>query len=115
LLDAGIAAVVELADSEPLATLPRELIRCRFPLTDGGGNPAWLVRLAVESVAALIRAGVPTLVCCGCGLSRSVAVAAGGLALAEGRELGEALGMVAGAGPADVSPGLLAEVRSVLR
>src|SRR5262245_49266571 len=47
LLAAGIAAVVELADSEPLAVLPRELVRCRFPLSDGGDNPLWLVRLAV--------------------------------------------------------------------
>jgi hypothetical protein len=114
LLDAGIAAVVELADSEPLATLPRELVRCRFPLSDGGSNPAWLVRLAVESVAALVRAGVPTLVCCGGGLSRSVVVAAGGLALAEGRAPGEALAAVAAAGPADVLPGLWAEVQAAL-
>src|SRR5215468_3039219 len=79
---AGIAAVVELADSEQLAVLPRDLVRCRFPLSDGGDNPPWLLRLAAESVAALLRAGVPTLVCCASGLSRSVCVAAGGLALA---------------------------------
>ena len=114
LLDAGIGAVVELADSEPLATLPRELIRCRFPLSDGGGNPPWLVRLALESVAALVRAGVPTLVCCGGGMSRSVCVAAGGLALAEGQPLREALAMVTREGPADVSPGLLAGVQAVV-
>ena len=29
ILDAGIAAIVELADSEPHAVLPRDLIRCR--------------------------------------------------------------------------------------
>ena len=114
LLDAGIEAVVELADSEPLAALPRELIRCRIPLADGGGNPPWLVRLAVESVAALVRAGVPTLICCGCGMSRSVGIAAGGLARAEGRALAEALAVIVGSGPADVSPGLLAEVQAVL-
>jgi hypothetical protein len=115
LLDAGIKAVVELADSEPFATLPRELIRCRFPLSDGGGNPLWLMRLAVESVAALIRADVPTLVCCGCGMSRSVSIAAGGLAQAEGLSLDEALKVVAGSGPVDVSPGLWAEMRRILR
>jgi hypothetical protein len=32
---AGVEAVVELADSEQLAVLPRELVRCRFPLSDG--------------------------------------------------------------------------------
>ena len=48
LLAAGIEAVVELADSEPLAVLPRELIRCRFPLSDGGVNPS----TATAAVAA---------------------------------------------------------------
>ncbi len=113
-LAAGIEAVVELADSEQLAILPRELIRCRFPLSDGGPNPPWLLRLAAESVAALLRAGVPTLVCCAGGMSRSVCVAAGGVALADGRSLGEALTAVVGSEPADVSPGLLAQVRDAL-
>ena len=114
LLDAGIAAVIELADSEPLAVLPRELVRYRFPLSDGGHNPLWLVRFAVESVAALLRAGIPTLVCCGCGMSRSVCVAAGGIALAEARALRETLTEVAASGPADVSPSLFAQVQAVL-
>jgi hypothetical protein len=114
LLAAGIEAVVELADSEPFATLPRDLIRCRFPVSDGGANPPWLLRLASESVAALLRAGVPTLVCCSNGLSRSVCVAAGGVALAEGRPLAESLTSVVGSGPSDVSPGLLAQLRDAL-
>jgi protein-tyrosine phosphatase len=111
MLSAGIEAVVELADSEPAASLPRELVRCRFPLSDGGINPPWLLALASESVASLLRAGVPTLVCCACGLSRSVCIAAGGLALAEGRTLDEAIAAVVGSGPADVSPGLLAQLQ----
>ena len=48
---AGIEAVVELADSEQMAILPRELIRRRFPLSDGGTTPPWLLRMATESVA----------------------------------------------------------------
>lgn len=39
-LAAGVQAGVELADSEQLAVLPRELVRLRFPLSDGGDNPA---------------------------------------------------------------------------
>ena len=113
-LAAGIAAVVELADSEPFAVLPRELIRCRFPLSDGGDNPPWLLRLAVESVAALLRASVPVLVCCSAGMSRSVSVAAGGVALAEGRPLAESLSVVVGSGPADVMPGLLMQLQQSL-
>ena len=75
ILDAGIAAVVELADSEPHAVLPRDLIRCRFPLSDDGNNPPWLIRLAARSVAELLQAGVPILVCCSAGMSRSVCIA----------------------------------------
>jgi hypothetical protein len=114
ILAAGIEAVVELADCEPFAALPRNLVRCRFPLSDGGGNPPWLLRLAFESVASLVRARVPALVCCGCGLSRSVCIAAAGLSRAEGRPLEEFLTEIAQSGPADVTPGLLAEVKASL-
>jgi len=110
----GIEAVVELADSEPFAVLPRELVRCRFPLSDGGDNPAWLLRLAAETVATLLRAGVPLLICCSAGMSRSLCVAAAGMALAESRTLPEALKIVAGSGPADVSSGLLVQLRQAL-
>jgi protein-tyrosine phosphatase len=114
-LAAGIGAVVELADSEPLAVLPRDLVRCRFPLSDGGDNPPWLVRLAVEAVAALLRARVAVLVCCSAGMSRSVCIAAAGMALAEGRTLAEAINLVVGSGPADVSPALVAQVSQAFR
>ena len=113
-LSAGVEAVVELADSEPLAVLPRELIRCRFPLSDGGDDPPWLLRMASETVAALLRAGVPVLVCCSAGMSRSLSVAAGGIALADGRSPAESLAAVVGAGPADVSPGLLVQLQQAL-
>jgi protein-tyrosine phosphatase len=114
LLAAGIEAVIELADSEPFSVLSRELVRCRFPLADGGGNPPWLLRLAAETVAALLRAKIPTLVCCAGGLSRSVCVAASGVLLAERLPLDEALALVVGTGPADVSPGLWAQFQTEL-
>jgi hypothetical protein len=113
-LGAGIEAVVELADSEPFAVLPRELVRCRFPLSDGGDNPLWLIRLAADSVAALLRADIPVLVSCSAGMSRSVSVASAGVALAERRSLAEALMAVVGSGPADVAPGLWAQVQQAL-
>jgi hypothetical protein len=113
-LAAGVAAVVELADGEPFADLPRDLVRCRFPLSDGGDNPPWLLRLAAETVAAMLRAEVPVLVCCSAGMSRSVCVAAGGIALADGRSLDEAVPAVVGSGPADVSPGLFAQLQRAL-
>jgi hypothetical protein len=114
LLSVGIEAVVELADNEVFASLPRDLIRCRFPLSDGGENPPWLLSLAANSVAALLVAGVPTIVCCSCGLNRSVCVAAAGLAIAERRTLDDAVKVVVGAGPADVSPRLFEELRNAL-
>src|SRR5262245_50546821 len=111
---AGIEAVVELADSEQLAVLPRELVRCRFPLSDGGDNPEWLLRLAADSVAALLRAGVPVLVCCSAGMSRSVCVAAGALVLAEGRSLADSTSIVVESATADVSPRLLTQMHQAL-
>ena len=113
-LNVGIEAVVEVADSEPLADLPRELVRFRFPLSDGGDNPPWLLRMAAESVAALLRAGVPTLVCCASGLSRSVCVAAAGVALAEGQTFAADISTVVGTGPADVSPRLVIQFQQLV-
>ena len=113
-LDAGIEAVVELADNEPFALLPREIVRCRFPLSDGGENPTWLLRLAAESVATLIRSNVPVLVCCSGGMNRSVCIAAAGVALADGCPLSESLLGIVGSGPADVSPRLLAQLQKSL-
>lgn len=109
-LDAGIAAVVELADSEPHAVLPRDLIRCRFPLSDDAENPAWLIRLTIQSVAAIFEARIPLLICCSAGMSRSVCIAAAGLSVAEKMLIDEALKLVIGSGPADVSPGLYAQI-----
>jgi hypothetical protein len=113
-LEAGIEAIVELADNEQLAVLPRELIRCRFPLSDGGENPVWLLRMAAETVAALLRAQVSVLVCCSGGMNRSVCIAAAGVALAEDRPLMESLLAIVESGPADVSPGLLAQLQLAL-
>jgi len=114
ILDAGIEAIVELADSEPMADLPRDRIRCRFPLSDGGENPAWLIRLATDTVAAFLTNNVAAIICCSAGLSRSVCIAAGGLAIAEQRSLSESLSIIVGEGPADVSPRFLDQVRQSL-
>lgn len=114
ILAADVQAVVELADNEPFAALPRELIRCRFPLSDGGDNPIWLLKLAADCVATMLRAGVPVLVCCSAGMSRSVCVAAGGVSLAEGLSLPESVAAVVGSGPADVSPRLLGQLQQAL-
>ncbi len=114
IIDAGIEAVVEVADNEPFALLPREIVRCRFPLSDGGDNPAWLLRLAADTVAAFVRSRIPAIVCCSGGMNRSVCIAAAGLTVASGMELDASLVAVIGNGPADVSPRFLAQSREVI-
>jgi protein-tyrosine phosphatase len=114
LLTAGIIAVVDLAIEEPQARLIRELIYCRFPLVDGSGNPPWLLRAAVETVAAMLRSGAPTLVGCSMGLSRSPCIAGAAIALVRGWPADEGLATVLGSEPADISPGLWTDVRRVL-
>jgi protein-tyrosine phosphatase len=113
-LNLGIEAVLELADSEPFATLPRDIVRCRFPISDGGDNFPWLLRLAVETVATLLKHKIPVLVCCSAGMSRSICVAAGGIAIANGRTLAESLTVIVEDGPADVSPALFWQLQQIL-
>jgi hypothetical protein len=113
-LAAGMEAIVDLALNERPTVVTRELVYCRFPLVDGAGNPPWLLRTAVETVAMLLRAGTPTLVFCGAGMSRSPAVVAGGIALVRGCSPSEALALVSSSGPCDVSPGLWQDLAAVL-
>lgn len=111
---AGISAVVDLAVEEPIASLTREFVYCRFPLIDGAGNPRWLLRVAVETVAHLLRGGVPTLVSCGAGMSRTPAVAGAALALVRGCSPVEGLTLVSRSGVADVLPALWADIEVAL-
>jgi protein-tyrosine phosphatase len=99
-LDASIAAVVDLAMDEPPVQPTRELVYLRFPLVDGGGNPAWVLRAAVEVVAGLLKAEVPTLVACSAGASRSPAIAAIAFARCKGIPPANGLKLI---GPGDVS------------
>ncbi len=79
---------------------------CRFPILDGADNPPELLYLAVNSVASLLSWGLPTLVFCGAGMSRSPAVSAAALAIWLNEPADHCLAEVAGHGSADVSPGL---------
>ncbi|TMQ31641.1 MAG: dual specificity protein phosphatase family protein [Planctomycetota bacterium] len=109
----GIKAVVHLAAEEPPLQLPRELIYYRFPLVDGPGNDADLLQLAFGSVAGLLKKEIPTLICCGGGMSRSPVVAAAALAMVAPAALEDCLKKVADYHRTDVSPGLWAEVHHV--
>ncbi len=112
-LDAGISAVVDLAAMCEPVQPTRELISLRFPLADGADNPPWLVCAAVHAVAGLVRLGVPTLVACDGGMSRSLAIAAAALwfQMPLKTALDEVLAKVAADGPADVHPRLWADVK----
>lgn len=114
LLGRDIRAVVYLALEEPPARPPRDLIVCRFPLVDGGGNDPAVVRLAVETVARLIEHRISTLVCCGAGMSRSPAVAAAAMASAGHGDPAACLARIAAVRPADVSPALWVEVSKAI-
>jgi protein-tyrosine phosphatase len=112
-LSADIAALIDLAENEPPVAVTRDLVYCRFPLVDGAGNPPWLLRAAVDTVAHLLRSSVPTLVFCSAGMSRSPAVAAVALATVSGRTPEDCLAEVLRSGAADVSPALWRELRAV--
>jgi len=81
ILDGGIRALLQVAVEEQALQPPSELIYLRFPILDGIDNPPDVLSLAVSTAAALIQAHVPTLVCCGAGMSRAPLMAAAGMAL----------------------------------
>lgn len=112
--DRGIRAVVDLAREEPPPALSRDLVILRIPLVDGPGNPRWLLDLAVDGVARLLRQDVSTLVACRGGMSRSPAIAAGALVRLRECSFEEALTLVTKSAPADVDPGFAAEVRAAV-
>ncbi|MBX9677924.1 MAG: hypothetical protein K2X38_04105, partial [Gemmataceae bacterium] len=89
-------------------------IRYHFPLSDGGDNPEWLLKLTINAIAGLIESKVRTLVCCSAGMSRSICAASAGIVRAEGGSLRDATAVVAALGSADVSPGLLDQFRQIL-
>lgn len=111
----GVEAIVDLADAEPPLAVPRSLVHIRLPLVDGGGNPTWLLRLAVEVVERLVNGNVPTLVCCQSGMSRSPSVVALALSRVTGQPPAESLARCVGPGASDVSPVLWHELLQSLR
>ncbi|ADG69743.1 Dual specificity protein phosphatase [Planctopirus limnophila DSM 3776] len=114
IFDAGIRAIVQLSVEEPPIQPPRELIYQRYPLLDGEGNDRTMLRLAIDAVKGLIMAGIPTLVCCGAGMSRSPIISAAALSVAYQIDFEDALQKVLEHRPADISPALLHEIRATL-
>ena len=114
IFDAGIEAVVDLALNEKPAQLTRELIYCRFPLNDGGGNSPQLLRAAVDAVESLISNEIPTLVYCSAGMSRSLAITAVALARIRDQKPEDTLVALASGQPHDVFPLLWRDIGNAL-
>jgi protein-tyrosine phosphatase len=108
--DAEIEAIVDLALNEKPIQLSHELIYCRFPLNDGGGNSTQVLRAAVDAVESFIDKQIPTLVGCSAGMSRSLAVTAAALARNRGQSFDDTLVELVVDLPHDVSPLLWSEV-----
>jgi protein-tyrosine phosphatase len=105
-----VRAVVQLAFEEQPIGPPRELLFYRFPLVDGEGNDPAVLRLAIDAVAGLIRAGLPILVCCGGGMSRSPAIVAAAISAANGTDIHRSLTAVIDSHPSDVFTALWDDV-----
>lgn len=114
-LDRRIEAVIDLAMEEPPVSPARELTYCRFPLLDGQGNSPSIIESAISTAVRFIMAKVPTLICCGGGMSRSPAIAAAVISQIDGIEPEDAMKRVAATGPHDVAPLFWHEVIDVLR
>ena len=110
----GIQVVVQLAAEEPYPNLPRELTFVRIPIHDGPDNEPSSLRLAVDVVARVLASNLPTLVCCSAGASRSPAVAACAIAIAENKPPATCLELVRERHRADVSPALWNDLLSHL-
>jgi predicted protein tyrosine phosphatase len=113
LLAAGVVAVVNVAAEEPSPILPRSMVYCRFPIMDGVQEDQGILEVAIQALVSLLKNQVPTLVCCGAGMSRSPAVVAAALSIAHGGSPEEKLREVVAGQSHDVSPRLWEEVRRV--
>lgn len=110
---AGISFLVDLAIDEPVPQVSRELTFARFPLYDGAGNEAWLVRAAIDTCVLALRNNQNLMVMCSSGLSRSPSIAAAAISLYSGEDPAKCLRLTT-AECGDVSPGLWTKILEVL-
>jgi protein-tyrosine phosphatase len=113
-LDAGIEAIVDLALEERPISPTRDLVYCRIPILDGAGNTPVRILLAIDTICRLVRSETQTLVACSAGMSRSPAIVAAALSRLNETAFEDEISRLAGAGPCDVSPILLADIVAAL-
>ena len=114
LIDTGITAVIDVAYEELPALLPRQLIYCRFPLNDGGGNDATVLLQAVQTLVDLLANGTRTIIACSAGMSRSPTVAAHSLAFHLSEQPENVISRIAEIKSLELKPELWNDVGSVL-
>ncbi len=112
-LQAGIVAVLDLAAEEAAVAFPRSIVYCRFPILDGQHDSREILATAIETLISLMKRGMPTLVYCGAGMSRSPAVVAAALSIINGGSPDERLNQIVSGHPHDVSPQLWQDVRAL--
>ena len=115
LLRAGVVAVINLAAEEPSPVLPRSMVYCHFPIMDGGQDGQGVLKVAIQTLASLLKNQVPTLVYCGAGMSRSPAIVAAALSIIQGGSPEERLREITAGQPHDVSPQLWEAVQRACR
>jgi protein-tyrosine phosphatase len=111
--DHEIRAVVDLAANERPAGLGRDLIYCRFPLSDGHTNDDAMLECSILCLESLLNRHFRTLVACSAGMSRSPLIAAAAVSLQTGDSLADCLARITADAPHDVSPSLLSSVNRV--
>jgi protein-tyrosine phosphatase len=113
MFELGIKALFTLAAEEENSSAPREMIYCHFPLVDGPENEEDILTMAIRTLADCLEKEIPTLVCCGAGMSRSPAIAAAALSVHLHEPLEQCLEKMATSHHIDVSPGLWMQIKKV--
>ena len=114
LFDVGITAVVDVAYEEPPAQLPRQLIYCRFPISDDSGNEPTVLRQTVQTIVDLLSSGTPTIVACSAGMSRSPIFAAAALAIYLGESPDDVIMRIGSSKSLEVSGPLWSDVINIV-
>ena len=111
--DHSFRAVIDLAANEPPAVLGRDIIYCRFPMSDDGSNELAVISTAIVCLKSFLDSEFRTLVACSAGMSRSPLIGAAAISLLTEDSLRECLLHSAADAPHDVSPSLFACVERV--
>jgi protein-tyrosine phosphatase len=111
--DAGIRAIIDVAYEEAVSSVPRQLVYCRFPLNDGGGNDRKVILNALHTATNLLRSGIPTIIACSAGMSRSPTIAAFALASLQSQDPETMIQRIGEIRSLELNPELWSDVRNV--